>query len=198
MQVQELYFPDIFQSIKLDGNAVCTVERKKNKNSGWLSLSPAELAWFAAVVFALLLAARLRCWFWRFAGLWPWNVPGGFLASSETFLWYGGFLSKRSSPSQHQLLPCFCIQPTAELQKTQLCVYRVLHGGFFLNVAFLHACTASPYGGANKRPFRGNLSECSYCALNCIKVHVGSAVCGHSFSCRLILSKPHILYQSNA
>lgn len=34
MQVQELYFPDIFQSIKLDGNAVCTVERKKNTNSG--------------------------------------------------------------------------------------------------------------------------------------------------------------------
>lgn len=69
---------------------------------------------------------------------------------------------------------------------------------FFLNVAFLRACTPSPYGGVNKRPFKGNLPECSNCALNCIKVHVGSALCRHSFSCRLILSKPHILYQCNA
>lgn len=60
---------------------------------------------------------------------------------------------------------------------------------FPLNVAFLRACTPSPYGGVNKWPFKGNLSECSNCALNCIKVHVGSALCGHSFSCRLIFKQ---------
>lgn len=55
MQVQGLYFSDIFQSIKLGGNAECSVERKENKNNGWLSL--AELAWFASVLFASLPAA---------------------------------------------------------------------------------------------------------------------------------------------
>lgn len=60
---------------------------------------------------------------------------------------------------------------------------------FFFPPLMLHfnvLITPSPYGGVNKRPFKGNLSECSNCALNCIQVHVGSALCGHSFSCRLI------------